>query len=258
MHADISLLPALAAAFMLAFARIGAMVMLLPGLGESNIPVRIKLGIALLLTLIILPQHRDAYHIDMNTLTPLVVLMIHEILIGIVLGATARVTLGALQVAGSVIAQQMGLGFVTAVDPTQGQQGLLIGNFLTLLGLTLLFATDSHYLVIAALNDSYTISAPGEVMPGGDVAALATRAFAAAFKIGMQLSAPFMVFGLVFNIGLGVLARLMPQMQVYFVGVPLSILAGFLIFALIISAMMGTFLDYFVGVMHELLPLNRK
>ena len=100
-----------------------------------------------------------------------------------------------------------------------------------MLGVTLLFATDSHHLVIAALNDSYAIFSPGELMPSGDVAALATRAFAAAFKIGMQLSAPFLVFGLVFNIGLGVLARLMPQMQVYFVGVPLSILAGFLIFA---------------------------
>ena len=233
MRIDVSLLPALAAAFMLVFARIGAMVMLLPGLGETNIPVRIKLAIALLLTLIILPLHRAAYHIDMQSITPLLVSMVHEIVIGIVLGATARVTLAALQVAGSVIAQQMGLGFVTAVDPTQGQQGLLIGNFLTLLGITLLFATDSHHLVIAALNDSYAIFSPGETMQSGDVAALATRAFAAAFKIGLQLSAPFLVFGLVFNIGLGVLARLMPQMQVYFVGVPLSILFGFLIFALV-------------------------
>jgi flagellar biosynthesis protein FliR len=256
MHADISLLPALAAAFMLVFARIGAMVMLLPGLGEANIPVRIKLAIALLLTLIILPLHRAAYHVDMDTLAPLLVLMIHEILIGVVLGATARVTLGALQVAGSVIAQQMGLGFVTAVDPTQGQQGLLIGNFLTLLGLALLFATDSHHLVIAALDESYAVFSPGEMMPSGDVAALATRAFASAFRIGMQLSAPFLVFGLVFNIGLGVLARLMPQMQVYFVAVPLAILAGFLIFGFVISAMMGTFLDYFTGVMHDLMPLH--
>ena len=173
-----------------------------------------------------------------------------------VLGATARVTLGALQVAGSVIAQQMGLGFVTAVDPTQGQQGLLIGNFLTLLGLALLFATDSHHLVIAALDESYAVFSPGEMMPSGDVAALATRAFASAFRIGMQLSAPFLVFGLVFNIGLGVLARLMPQMQVYFVAVPLAILAGFLIFGFVISAMMGTFLDYFIGVMHDLMPLH--
>src|SRR5260370_2561103 len=241
---------------MVVFARIGAMVMLLQGLGESNIPVRVKLAIALLLTLIILPLHRAAYHVDMGSINPLLVLMVHEIVIGIVLGATARVTLAALQVAGSVIAQQLGLGFVTSIDPTQGQQGLLVGNFLTLLGITLLFATDSHHLVIAALNDSYAIFSPGETMPSGDVAALATRAFAAALKIGMQLSAPFLVFGLVFNIVLGVLARLVPQMQVYFVGVPLSILAGFLILAVVITAMMGTFLDYFIGVMHDLIPLN--
>jgi flagellar biosynthesis protein FliR len=256
MRIDVSYLPALAAAFMLAFARIGAMVMLMPGLGEANIPVRIKLSIALLLTLIMLPLHRQAYHVDMQSLTSLLVVMLQEIFIGIVLGATARVTLSALQVAGSVIAQQMGLGFVTSVDPTQGQQGLLIGNFLTMLGITLLFATDSHHLVIAALNDSYTIFAPGETMASGDVAALATRAFAAAFKIGLQLSAPFLVFGLVFNTGLGVLARLMPQMQVYFVGAPLSILAGFLIFAAVLAAMMGTFLEYFTGVMHDMMPLK--
>jgi flagellar biosynthetic protein FliR len=186
----------------------------------------------------------------------LLVLMVYEILIGVVLGATARVTLAALQVAGAVIAQQLGLGFVTTIDPTQGQQGVLIGNFLTLLGVTMLFATDSHHLVIAALNDSYSIFRPGEVVPSGDVAELATRAFTAAFKIGMQLAAPFLVFGLVFNIGLGVLARLMPQMQVYFVGVPLSIVSGFLIFGVVLAAMMGTFLDYFIGVMHQLIPLR--
>jgi flagellar biosynthesis protein FliR len=256
MRIDISFLPALAAAFVLAFARIGAMVMLLPGLGEQNIPVRVKLSIALLLTLIILQLHRQAYQVDLQSMAGLMVLMVHEIVIGIVLGATARVTLAALQVAGSVIAQQMGLGFVQSVDPTQGQQGVLIGNFLTMLGVTLLFATDSHHLVIAALNDSYKVFAPGEIMPSGDVAALATRAFTAAFRIGLQLSAPFLVFGLVFNIGLGVLARLMPQMQVYFVGVPLSIFAGFLIFGIVIVAMMGSFLDYFIGVMHEMMPLK--
>src|SRR5579864_7696891 len=257
MRIDISLLPVLAAAFMLTFARVGAMVMLLPGLGETNIPTRVKLSIALLLTLIILPLHRNAYQVDMGSLAPMLVLMLHEIVIGIVLGATARVTLSALQVAGAVIAQQMGLGFATSVDPTtQGQQGVLIGNFLTLLGVTMLFATDSHYLVITALNDSYRIFLPGEVMPSGDVAELATRAFTAAFKIGMQLAAPFLVFGLVFNIGLGVLARLMPQMQVYFVGVPLSILAGFLIFAVVLAAMMGSFLDYFIAVMHDLYRSN--
>ena len=256
MRIDVSLLPALAATFMLVFARVGAMVMLLPGFGETNIPVRVKLSIALLLTLIILPLHRAAYHVDMTSMTALGVLMVHEIVIGIVLGATARVTLAALSVAGSVIAQQLGLGFVTAVDPTQGQQGVIIGNFLSLLGMTLLFATDTHYLIISALSESYRIFSPGEMLPTGDIAALATRAFAAAFKIGMQLSAPFLVFGLVFNIGLGVLARLMPQMQVYFVGTPLAIMIGFVIFALVLAAMMSTYLNYFIGVMHDLTPPN--
>jgi flagellar biosynthesis protein FliR len=254
MRIDISFLPALAAAFMLAFARVSAMVMLLPGLGETNIPVRIKLSIALLLTMIVLPLHRQAYQIDLESMAPLLVTMVHEIIIGIVLGATARVTLTALQVAGAVIAQQMGLGFVTSVDPTQGQQGVLVGNFLTMLGVTMLFATDSHHLVIAALSDSYKVFAPGELMSSGDVASLATRAFAAAFKLGLQLSAPFLVFGLVFNIGLGVLARLMPQMQVYFVGAPLSIMLGFMIFALVLAAMMGTYIGYFDGVMHDMMP----
>jgi flagellar biosynthetic protein FliR len=255
MRIDVSLLPTLAAAFMLVFARIGAMVMLLPGFGEANIPTRTKLSIALGLTLIILPLHRGAYNVDMGSIVPLVVLMMHEIVIGIVLGATARVTLAALQVAGAVIAQQLGLGFVTSVDPTRGEQGVLIGNFLNMLGITLLFATDTHHLVIAALNESYKIFSPGEIMPSGDVAQLATNAFTEAFKIGAQLSAPFLVFGMVFNIGLGVLARLMPQMQVYFVGVPLSIMVGFLIFAIVLTTMMGTYLQYFIGVMHQMMPV---
>jgi flagellar biosynthetic protein FliR len=255
MHIDISLLPALAATFILAFARIGSMVMLLPGFGESNIPVRSKLSIALMLTLIILPLHRTAYQVDLTSLMPTLVLLVYEIVIGVVLGTAARVTLSALSVAGSVIAQQLGLGFVTSVDlTTQGQQGALIGNFLTLLALTLMFSTDMHHLVIAALDDSYKVFAPGETMPASDLAALATQAFAAAFRIGVQLASPFIVFGLVFNLGLGLLARMMPQMQVYFVGVPLSIVGGFLIFGAILATMMGVFLDYFGGILHQLSP----
>src|SRR5215475_2297590 len=157
MRLDISFLPALAAAFMLVFARIGAMVMLLPGLGESSIPVRVKLAIALLLTLIILPLHRADYHVDMGSIASLLTLMMYEIFIGI------------------------------------------------LLGVTLLFATDSHHLVIAALNDSYRIFSPGESVASGDIAALATRAFNAAFRIGLQLSAPFLFFGMILNPPMGTL-----------------------------------------------------
>jgi flagellar biosynthesis protein FliR len=202
----------------------------------------------------LLPLHRSAYHIDPGALGPTLVMLVEEILIGAMLGITARLTISALEVAGSVIASQLGLSFATAVDPTQGSQGAILGNFLTLLGITLFFATDMHHLVIAALNDSYTLFEPGEMPATGDAAALITRTVAGAFRIGIQLSAPFLAFGLLFNIGLGVLSRLMPQMQVFFVALPLSILLGFLFLILVIGAMMGLFLDYAGGVMQALAP----
>ena len=254
MTIDISYLPALGAAFLLIFARTGTMLMLLPGLGEQNISARIRLTIALVLAATILPLHRNDYHIDTGALGPVIVMLVEEILIGAVLGLTARLTISALEVAGSVIAQQLGLGFVTAVDPTQGEQGVILGNFLTMLGITLFFATDMHHLVIAALNDSYTVFAPGVLPSTGDVAALVTGTVAGAFRIGIQLAAPFLAFGLLFNIGLGVLSRLMPQMQVFFVALPLSILIGLLFLLLGLGAMMGFFLDYVAGVLHAIAP----
>src|SRR5262245_26448535 len=254
MKIDISFLPALAATFMLVFARIGTMVMLLPGLGELSVPVRSRLTVALVLAAVLMPLHRNAYTLDLRTFGPVLVMLGEELFIGAVLGLTARLTISALQVAGSVVAQQLGLGFVTAVDPTQGQQGIILGNFLTMLGVALVFALDLHHLVIAALNDSYLLFKPGDVPLIGDVAALTTRTIAGAFKVGIQLSAPFLVFGLLFNLGLGVLSRLMPQMQVFFVGMPLSILVGLLVLILVLAAMMSVFIGSVEDVLHALAP----
>ncbi|MCC7347469.1 MAG: flagellar type III secretion system protein FliR [Variibacter sp.] len=256
MRIDISFLPAVAAAFLLIFARIGTMIMLLPGLGEVSIPVRVRLVTALVLATVLFPLHRAGFQIDLRSFGPILVLLGQEMLVGAVLGLTARLAISALQVAGSVVAQQLGLGFVTAVDPTQNQQGAIVGNFLTLLGVTLLFATDLHHVLIAALNDSYTLFRPGETPVFGDMAALTTQTIATAFRIGIQLSAPFLVFGLLFNFGLGVLSRLMPQMQVFFVGMPLSILGGFILLLVVIGVTMGSFLGYFEGVLRELLSLR--
>jgi len=254
MHIDISFLPAVAASFMLVFARIGTMLMLLPGLGEISMSMRVRLTLALVLAAVLLPLHQNAYHIDLTALGPLILMLARELLIGGLLGMTAWLAMSAVQVAGSVIAQQLGLGFVTAIDPTQGQQGVIVGNFLAMLGVTLIFATDMHHLVIAALNDSYALFAPGSVPLMGDMASLTTQTIASAFKIGVQLAAPFLVFGMLFNIGLGVLSRLMPQMQVYFIGLPLSILLGLIILAVALGAMMATYLGSIADVLHQLAP----
>jgi flagellar biosynthetic protein FliR len=254
MRIDVSFLPAYAAAFMLMFARIGTMVMLLPGLGELTVSPRVRLTVALVLTAVIMPLHREAYQLDLRAFGPVLLMFGQELVIGAVLGLTARLTISALQVAGTVVANQVGLGFVTAVDPTQGQQGVLVGNFLSVLGVTMIFATDLHHLLIAALNDSYALFRPGEIPIVGDIAGVITGTVASAFRIGVQLAAPFLVFGILFNLGLGVLSRLMPQMQVYFVGMPLSIMVGFLILLLVIGAMMAAFLDHVADVLHLLTP----
>jgi flagellar biosynthesis protein FliR len=252
MRIDISFLPALATAFLLTFARVGAMVMLLPGVGELSVPSRVRLTIALVLTAILLPAHQKAYVVDLKTFGPALIMLFQELIVGAVLGFTARLAISALQVTGTIVAQQLGLGFVTAVDPTQNEQGALVGNFLTVLGVALVFATDLHHLVIMAMNDSYSIFAPGELPLMGDAAQHVTRVITTAFRIGVQLSAPFLVFGLLFNLGLGVLSRLMPQMQVFFIGLPLSILLGLLLLVLVIGTMMGTFVGYLEGVLADL------
>jgi flagellar biosynthetic protein FliR len=254
MKVDLSFLPAFGATFMLMFARIGTMVMLLPGLGELTVPARVRLTLALVLTMVLFPLHRAAFTVDLKAFAPVITLLGQELFIGAVLGLTARLTISSLQTAGSVIASQLGLGFVTTVDPTQGQQGVIVGNFLTILGITLIFATNLHHVVIAALHDSYALFRPGDVPLTGDVAALMTKSTADAFRVGVQLAGPFLVFGLLFNLGLGVLSRLMPQMQVFFVGMPLLILAGFVALLMVVGAMMGTFVGYLEGVLHELTP----
>jgi flagellar biosynthesis protein FliR len=255
MTVNISFLPSLAAVFLLMFARLGTMTMLMPGIGERGIPVRVRLVIAILLTLVLLPVYRDAYTVNLDAgFGPVIGLLIQEILIGAVLGITARLALSALLVAGTAIAYQMGLGFSMAVDPTQDQQSVLVSNFLAMLGVALIFATDMHHLAITALDQSYSIFRPGEVLPSGDVAELMVTTVAGAFKVGIQLAAPFLVFGILFNLGLGVLARLMPQLHVFFLGLPASIMIGFAIMLALVGVLMGTFLGYLGQVLGQLNP----
>jgi flagellar biosynthetic protein FliR len=253
MTVNISFLPSLAAVFLLMFARLGTMAMLMPGLGERGVPVRIRLVIAVILTLLLMPVYRDAYTVNLASgFAPLIGVLIQEILIGAVLGLTGRLALSALVIAGTTIAYQLGLGFSIALDPAQDQQSVILSNFLTILGVALIFATDMHHLAIGALDESYNLFRPGTMLPAGDVAELMIMTVSGAFRVGIQLAAPFLVFGILFNVGLGVLARLMPQLQVFFLGLPMSILIGFAILLVLIGVLMTTFLTYLGSVLGQI------
>ncbi|MEI9887243.1 MAG: flagellar biosynthetic protein FliR [Rhizomicrobium sp.] len=99
------------------------------------------------------------------------------------------------------------------VDPTQHEQGAVIGNFLRLLGAVLIFATDLHHVAIGAIAGSYKMLPPGAALPTGDMAELTIRLVTASFVLGFQLAAPFLVFGFALYAALGILAKLMPQLQ---------------------------------------------
>jgi flagellar biosynthesis protein FliR len=253
MTLNFSLVPIMAVIYLLMFTRIGTMLMLMPGLGERGVPVRIRLTIALLLTLILFPLHKQAYNVSLD-LPKLLPLMAHEFFVGAVLGLVTRIAMSSLTVAGSVIAQQMGLSSAFAYDVSSGQQGAILASFMGVVGIALIFASDLHYLAIAALHDSYTIFGTDTSLVTGDVAQLMIKAVSGAFYVGIQISAPFIVFALIFNIGLGLLSKLMPQMQVFFVGLPLSLLMGFGIFFLIMAALMSTFIDYLTSILLILSP----
>ncbi|MAA98275.1 MAG: flagellar biosynthetic protein FliR [Stappia sp.] len=247
MQFDVSFLPDIALVFMLVFARIGTMLMLMPALGEGSISTRVRLSLAVLLTLIFYPLAQPLYGIDTATGLPQVAQMLAlEFAVGFFIGLGARMITYALSVAGMIIANQTGLAFAMATDPTMdGQQGAVIGSFLSLLAVTMVFATNLHYLVIAAMNDSFTMFPPGAPLPVGDMAEMATTMVADLFTVAMRLSAPFLVVGLVFYFGLGLLNKLMPQMQIFFIAMPVTIGVGALMLFALLTTMMMWYLSHF-------------
>lgn len=239
---QIAILPEISALFVLVFARVGTLVMLMPGIGERFILSRGRLSLAFFVSLVILPMARGTITMPQDP-GGLSTLLIGEILIGLVIGATVRLLMGALQTAGFIIAQTLGLGFAITVDPTGGLQNPSLANFLSMLGITLILAADLHHLALAAIHESYRLLPPGGFPEIGDVMTLAVKAMSQGFALAVQISAPFIVFGLLFNLGLGVLARLMPQLQVFFLAIPASILGGMLVLLAAVGVMMGVFLD---------------
>ncbi len=233
--------------YLLVFARTGAMLMLLPPIGDANVPARVRLMLALGITMALAPTVSASYpQTAPQTIAALVILITQEITVGLLVGGLARIIMSAISVAGTIIASQTGLSYAEALDPTShGQQGAVIGNFLSMLAVVLIFAANLHHLAIGAVAGSYHLIPPGTSLPTSDMAELAIRTVSGAFALGFQLAAPFLVFGFAVNAGFGVLARMMPQLQVFFVAMPVNIMIGFIIMTMLIGTMMTLFLSFY-------------
>ena len=220
----------------LVFSRVGSMLMVLPGIGESSVPPRIRLAFAFMLALCLGPIAAPTLPPEPSAVDGTAFYIAREVLIGLTIGGLLRVFLSALTTAGEFVSLQTTLAFAQTTNPTQAQPGTTISTFLTLMGLTLIFDTDLHRLFIAAMAHSYTLFPPTKGLPLNDAGQLAIQTVSKSFALGLQLAAPVVVFSIVFNIATGLIGQVMPQFQIFFVATPLSLLLGLSIFALSLGA----------------------
>jgi flagellar biosynthetic protein FliR len=236
-------LPAQVYAAGLVFLRVGSVVMLMPGVGEGFVPPRVRLAFALLLSLTLGSIALKTLPAMPTTVGELGAQAFKELFVGLMLGALLRFFLGALAVAGEVISIETTLSFAQTANPLQAQPGGAVTAFLSILGVVMIFATNTHHLFIAAIARSYTLFAPAKHVLVQDAAAVALQAASSSFALGIELAAPLLVFALVFNVALGLIGRVMPQFQIFFAGAPLTLIFGLSIIALSLGGLMLVWLD---------------
>lgn len=229
----------------LVFARMSGAFIALPGFAATHVAVRVRVFIALGVSMAMLPML-------VGTLPPMpadaggiVRLIVIEITVGAFLGLLAQTLLSALHFAGSVIGVTSGLANAMVFDPITESQGALIIGFLNMLAMVLIFVTGTHILMLEAVGESYTLFVPGAPLPLGDMSDYLARVLGQSFVIGLRLASPFVVFSLVFQTAMGVTARLMPQMNVFFVGLPAQILLALALLMLVLPAMMLWAMNHF-------------
>lgn len=244
-------------ALMMVFVRLGAAFMVLPTIGEAYISPQIRLLFALTFSIIVTPIVQDSVPaIPTAGVMAIILLIAAEILVGIFLGAMVRIMVAALATAGMVIAVITGFANALLFNPGLDDQGSLHSVLLTMLGTLLIFATELHHVMLAGLVESYQVFQPGIMPQMGDFSQMIARGVADSFILAMKLASPFIVIGTTFYALLGLLARLMPQLQVFFLAMPMQILLGLIVLLITIQAIMMTFLGDFSDGLARFVSFN--
>lgn len=239
----IAALPGLAFQAVLVFARLGAAVMLLPGLGEQEIPTTIRLALGLGLLALLLPGLAPGLPPAPDHAAEAMRLIVQEVVIGLWLGGLARILALAMAMAGQVVATLIGLQGVLVSDPNLGAQATALGRAFALMTAVLVLSGGLYAIALRALVESYELLPAGAALPAGLAAESMAAAGAASLGIALRLAAPFVIAAVVLNIALGLLARLAPQVQTFFIAIPGQILAGLALLALLAPPLVATYAD---------------
>lgn len=205
------------AAGMAVFLRIGACFLVLPGLGEAMIPMRVKLGAALALSVLVTPAVLGDLPPMTGAMPPLP-FFLTEAVAGLILGLALRLTVHALQITGSIAAQATSLSQIMGGASPDPQPAM--GALWMLAGITLAVMAGLHVHLTAAFIRSYDLLPVGQMPAAGDLGAWGVGRVAASFGLAFSLAAPFLIASLLYNLALGVINKAMPQLMVAFVGAP--------------------------------------
>lgn len=225
-------------AFMLTFVRMGSAFMIMPGIGDSFVSSRIRLLFALAISFALFPLVIEYVPDPLPGTLALFTLIVMEFIVGLLIGSIARIFMIAMDTAGMVISMASGLGNAQVFNPSMATQGSLVGAFLSVTAVVFMFAIDLHHLLIMGVVESYSIFPLGIIPDTGSMAEIVTRAMSESFKIGVQIAAPFLVITLLIYTGMGVLARLMPQVQVFILVLPMQILLALLTMSFVIGTIL--------------------
>ncbi len=218
--------------------------MVLPGFGEAYVPARVRLLLAAMFSILLAPVINSLPPMPSNVMG-LFTLLLAEILIGLFLGGLSRMLIAAVHMAGMIIAYQSSLASAVTQDLALSQaQGTSLGNLLGMSALVLLFATDLHHLMLRGLAESYSLFLPGHFPQVEDFANHATQTMNRSFQMAMKISAPHLVIGMMMYLGAGIISRLMPNIQIFFLIMAPQLLISFFILMISGSAMMLWYMEY--------------
>jgi flagellar biosynthetic protein FliR len=215
-----------APAFALVLARVGAAMALLPGLGEAAAPAVVRIGLALSLTILLVPELQPMMPPVPDSGLTMGLMIVAEVVTGLWFGWVTRMIVLALPIGAQFIGYLIGLSSVLQPDAELGAQSGALGKLFEMAAPVLLLVSGLYRLPLTALNGLFVLIPPGQMLPVADGTEIVIRAVGTAFSLALQLAAPFVVIGIVWHLAMGLVARIVSRMQIYFVSMPGQIMAG--------------------------------
>jgi len=214
--------------FFLVFLRVGAIIMSIPVFDSKSIPIFFKIALAFTTSMALFPILELEPLPLINNIFAMGVSVAGEILLGLVIGFSVKLIFAGIQLAGQLAGYQMGMALANVMDPSASQQVPLLAQFNNLIGLLIFISINAHYWFIRALAHSFQMVPPLNVNFSGSLMEHLIKMSGNMFVIGIQIGAPVIAALLITSVAFGLIARTVPQMNVFIVAMPLKIGVGLL------------------------------